>query len=353
MADATDMASFQIDAISACTPARSEENRTLDFDDAELDRLIRTTGIEQRPIAMAATTAADLCYRAALDVFDQSTVRREEIACLLYVTQTPDHQLPSTAHSLQHRLGLPPSCVALQLNEGCSGYVYGLYLADALLRTRPQKKVLLLVGDTISKLYHPLDKSTRPLFGDAGTATVVSYSDKMTSGGFVIGGDGAAYNDIIVPAGGARMPFDAHSKTEVQKDGLTRSPASLHLDGMNVFTFGITRVPKIIKELLANTSTSTADIDFFIFHQANRLMNEKIRKKLKLLPEQVPYSLPQFGNTSGASIPITMVTQLERVLRSQVSHFVLCGFGVGVSWAAIQLKIGPLQYVNHIQYEHE
>ncbi|MEA2325861.1 MAG: 3-oxoacyl-[acyl-carrier-protein] synthase, partial [Thermoanaerobaculia bacterium] len=249
-------------------------------------------------------------------------------------TQTPDYILPATAVRLQDRLHLSRTALALDINLGCSGYVYGLQVLASLLSAGGLKRGLLLVGDTSSKIISARDRSVATLFGDAGSATALEFAAGAGAMHFDFGSDGSGYEAIIITHGGQRNPVDAQSLNLVDfGEGIERNQCQLVLDGMEVFNFSIREVPKTIRQAMALAGKTIDDVDAFVLHQANRFMNEVIRKKLKIPAEKMPYSLGEFGNTSSASIPLTIVAGLrERVTASKMS-LILSGFGVGLSWA--------------------
>ena len=344
---------LHIEGIAVCVPGNVVENHAATASDADMARLVEITGIARRRVVDEHTTSADLCAAAALSLLgapdDEASVR-EDIRVLVYVTQLPDYLVPSTAHILQDRLNLPQGCVAIQVTEGCSGYVYGLFLLSCLLRAYPGSKGLLLAGDAISQVCNPADKSTSPLFGDAGSATLVSHGAGEDS--FLLGGDGKGHKDIMIPNLGYRQRVTLDSFTAKAYNGLTRSGLDLHLDGMNVFTFGISKIPKLIKQHLEEDGLAPADIDFFVLHQANRMMLEKIRRKVQAAPEQMPYSLDAFGNTSSASIPVTLVSRLADRLSAKRNRLLLCGFGVGLSWGSLITELAEGTPCKLLDYEH-
>jgi len=339
-----------ITGISVCIPQNKESNEILTIPNSDIKKLIKTTGIEERRISSASVCSSDLCVTAANDVINSMSINRSDIGIMVFVTQTPDHSIPSTAHIIQNRLQLEKGCIVFEVNEGCSGYVYGLFMISSLLKSINKEIGLLLVGDTISKVCGVQDKSTRPLFGDAGTATILSKVSDDNQFHFNIGGDGSSYHDIIINEGGSRVPFSKTSLDDKETEGNIRNETNLSLDGMNVFLFGISVVPRVVNEALADLQMEVDEIDYFIFHQANMMMNEKIRKKLKIPIEKVPYSLKEYGNTSCSTIPITIASQLSKEVSSTKNKFVFCGFGVGVSWGVLQCDIGPLEHINIIEY---
>lgn len=335
---------IKLSGISACVPKRSESN--LDYDwitEQERALLIKTTGIENRRIAAANLTTSDFCYTAAEKLIDELKWRKEEIEIIIFVSQSPDYLLPATAIILQDRLNLPKTALAFDISLGCSGFIYGLSTIASLMTNAKIKKGLLLTGDVSSSSLNRKDKSTYPLFGDAGTATALEYDENAAPMFFNLQSDGAGYKTIIITDGGTRQQLTPESYIDVEiEKGIVRSRKNLVLDGLEVFNFSLREVGPNIKELLRSNSTEIENYDYFVFHQANKLMNETIRKKLKIEPEKVPYSLNKYGNTSSASIPLTIVSELSEKITNSTTHFLLSGFGVGLSWGSVALKASNL-----------
>ncbi|HTB07316.1 MAG TPA: ketoacyl-ACP synthase III [Bacteroidia bacterium] len=309
---------------------------------SEQDRklLIKTTGVEKRRIAAkSGVTTTDLCKAAAEKLIEQTGTTKADIEVLIFVSQTPDYFLPASSITLQNRLGLPMSCMAFDINLGCSGFVYGLSVISALISSGKFKKGLLLCGDISSAGPPEEDKSVFPLFGDAGTATLLEYNETAAKMNFSLQSDGSGYEAIIVREGGMRKPFTVDSFTIVEKEkGISRASRNLELNGMAVYDFSVSEVPKNINEFFRNTGTNIDSFDYFVMHQANLLMNETIRKKLKFPPEKVPYTLPKYGNTSSASIPLTIASELRENVSSTPARFLASGFGVGLSWATVSFN---------------
>lgn len=333
------MAIFQIERVSvkgiaACVPKTSEEVHGLPvFSDEEVVKFISGTGVERRRISDKNTTTSDLCYNAAIQLLSDLNWSAEDIDCLIFVTQTPDYILPASACILQQRLGLKQEILAFDISLGCSGWIYGMISLSNLISTGIFRKGLLLVGDTVSKICSPEDKSTLPLFGDAGTATAIELDEHSQGIKFHVAVDGSGSEAIIIHDGAFRNPYNSEStKIKHFEEGIDRAPIHLALDGMNVFSFGISKAPESVNKLLSHYDLTSEAIDFFIFHQANLFMNEKIRKKLKIPSEKVPYTLQNFGNTSSATIPLTIVIELGNILKSGNHTIAACGFGVGLSW---------------------
>lgn len=327
--------------ISSCTPKRVEKNIELSqFSAEEIQKLIKMTGIEERRISDEQTCTSDLCFKAAESLIEKLGWNKEDIDALVFVTQTPDYILPTTSSILQDKLGLSTSCMTLDVSSGCSGYINGIITLGQLMSGGNIKKGLLLVGDTISKICNPNDKSTYPLFGDAGTATAFVYEQNAKPIYANIFTDGAGFKAIKIEDGGFRNPFSSDSLiTQEIEENIIRSKVDLELEGMDVFTFGITRAPECVNQLMETFTIEKSNVDFFIFHQANKFMNDTIRKKLMLAPEKAPSTLSKFGNTSSASIPLTICTQLADKIIDGTHKLMLCGFGVGLSWGCVSIDV--------------
>lgn len=332
---------IELKGIAACVPKNSESN--LDYDwitVPERELLIKTTGIKHRRVAGPEICTSDMCYHSAVKLLEELHCKKEDIEIVIFVSQSPDYYLPATAIILQDRLQLPKTTMAFDIQLGCSGYIYGLSVIGTLMQSGGFKKGLLLTGDKSSFSQSKKDKSTYPIFGDAGTATLLEYDptskNKIT---FNLQSDGSGKESIMIKDGGTRYPITADSyKMEEFGSGVIRSRRDLILDGIEVFNFSMREVAPNINALLQYNHSTISDYDYFVFHQANRLINEGIRKKLKVEPEKVPYSLHDYGNTSSASIPLTIVTQLAEQVKNKETRFFLSGFGVGLSWASACLQ---------------
>jgi 3-oxoacyl-[acyl-carrier-protein] synthase-3 len=340
-----------VKGVSACIPAVVEENSSL-TGIPDLEKLIKTIGVERRHIAKKGVSTSDLCFKAAEKLIEALNWDKNEIEGLIFVTQTPDFILPATSPILQDRLGLSTKCFTLDISLGCSGYIVGLSTLAGYMQNGTIKKALLLVGDTISKTCSVDDKSTYPLFGDAGTATALEFSEGAGGLKFHLESDGSGYKAIIINEGGYRSHF---SKTSLEPqfiaEGITRNNLQLTLDGMDVFSFGISKAPESVNALIDHFNIKKDDIDYFFFHQANLMLNERIRKKLQLPEDNVPYSLKNFGNTSSATIPLTMVTETAAALKSGENNLLACGFGVGLSWGSLFCTTNNLTIPDLIIYE--
>lgn len=325
--------------ISVCLPKDIEDNKDAPvLPEAERDLFIQTVGIRYRRVAQNGITASDLCLAAAKRLLSQLNWQPSEIQVLVFISQTPDYLIPNTASLLQEKLGLPKSCVAFDANLGCSGYVYGLSIIGGLLQNMPGAKALLLVGDISTQTISKKDKSTAPLFSDAGSATALQYEagEKMH---FNLQTDGKEFDDIIIPEGGYRHPFSVHSLDYKEHDkGIIRNQLQMNLDGLKIFNFALREVAPNVNALLQQQALNKESVDFFVFHQANLLMLESVRRKLQADKDKVPYSLYDYGNTSSASIPVTLAARLQERLTSGKCKLILSGFGVGLSWGTVYLE---------------
>ncbi|MBD5355808.1 MAG: ketoacyl-ACP synthase III [Bacteroides sp.] len=327
----------RIIGIAAGVPRHIEP--TISTTDAyDASEYMETTGIVEKRFSNDFTTS-DLALAASERLIKDLGWDRNEIDGLIFVSQTPDYILPATSCVLHGKLDLNKNCLCLDISLGCSGWVYGLSTALALLETGGLRKVLLLAGDARKHAHEEPDQ----LFGYAGTATAVEFNpEKARPIVMDLGSDGTGYDAIIRPGGGTRNPFTPDSlNLEECEDGRKRHALQTRMKGMDVFAFGITTAPKSIKKLSREFDLDYLSFDYFVFHQANRMMNETIRKKLKLPEDRVPYSMTHFGNTSSASIPLTIVTQLSDKLRGH-KKIIGCAFGVGLSWGTVAFECDDL-----------
>ncbi len=325
----------RIAGIAAGVPAAVCRNDSIGTSDYAATDFVEATGV--RETRRGDFTTSDLGLAAAEQLIADLGWEKKSIEALVFVSQTADYVLPATACVLQDKLGLSRECYALDVSLGCSGWTYGLTVVAGLLSARGITRALLIAGDAKRRVDDAhLDFVSNSLFGFAGTATALEYSEGAPGLRCHVGTDGSGYDAIILPGGGARNPFNEHSlEPELCPDGVMRCPLATRMKGMDVFAFGITTAPKTVKKLLKQDGKEMEDIDYFVFHQANLKMNEQIRKKLKLEPERVPYCMDTFGNTSSASIPLTIVTRMAEPCRSRHLNIVACGFGVGLSWATV------------------
>ncbi len=329
--------------VSACVQRRVEYNKDFSgLSEDQLKKYIDTVGVEKRHCTVHDGTVctSDLCLTAAVKLIGELGWEKGEIQLLIFVSHTQDYKLPSTACILQDRLGLPKECMAFDVPLGCSGFVYGLGIASGIVSQGCIRKALLLVGNTQSVYASPEDKSTALLFGDAGSAIALEYDGNAAAGfRFHYQTDGSGYESLIVPDGGCRNPFNEHSsEMEEFDEGIRRSRLHEKMDGSAVFSFAFFSVPKSIKALVREYNIDTEKVDYLLLHQANRFMCDGIRKKLKFPEERVPYNIRNFGNTSGASIPLLMVTELREQMQTKHLSYLACGFGVGLSLGSVYFE---------------
>jgi len=340
-----------ISAISACVPKTIVDNKTLMdiLPEEEVVKTIENIGIKEKRFADDNVCSSDLCFKATEQLLADNNIDRNSIDALIFLSQTPDYKIPATAPVLQHRLGLPKTTLCFDINLACSGYVYALSTAFAYASLQGINRVLLLVGETFSKITSPLDKVNAPLYGDAGTATLIEKGE-FADTHFILYSDGSGKDAVIVPAGGYRNPATAENLKEVEmEDGNIRSGHHIFMDGMDVFNFALSVVPKSIKEMINMVQITLDDVDYVVFHQANKFMTDFFVKKLKFPLAKVPYCIDRYGNTSAASIPLTMVSELS-TSDLKGKKVILCGFGAGLSWATAFLEFNNCNVSPIIEY---
>ena len=339
-----------ITAMAACVPKDIEYNSDLSsiMPKEEVEKMIKSVGIHERRVCDETTFASDLCYKAALKLMQDNEIDPKSIDVLLFMSQVPDYRIPATSCILQNRLGLSKDCAAMDLNLACSGYVYALSTAMAYASMEGVNRVLLLDGEALSKIVNKKDKVNVPLYGDAGTATLIekgNFSESI----FILHTDGSGEDAVKVPAG-MRNPIVPESLIVTEREnGNMRNDLQIYMDGMEVFNFALRVVPKGIKEILKITDKSLEEIDYIIFHQSNRFMTDFFIKKLKFNKDKVPYCIEKFGNTSSASVPLTIVSELKGQLNDP-KDLILCGFGAGLSWATAKINFSGCNISDLIEY---
>jgi 3-oxoacyl-[acyl-carrier-protein] synthase-3 len=326
-----------IQSVAYALPEKVLDNETLAglYPEWTADKIFEKTGIRERRVCNENQTAGDLAEQAARKVFAEKGVDPASIDFLILVTQSPDYYLPTTACMLQHRLGVPTNAGALDINLGCSGFVYGLSLAKGLIAAGIAQKVLLLTAETYTKHIHPMDKAVRTIFGDGAAATLITSFDQNRIGEFVLGTDGSGFDKLIVPAGACRLkPSEQTSVEQTDGSGNVRSQNHLFMDGTEIFSFTITTVPQTVRETLEKNGMTMEDVDLFVFHQANKYMLDFLRKKCKIPQERFYMNFEDCGNTVCASIPIALARAEADGTLQRGMKVMLVGFGVGLSWGA-------------------
>lgn len=308
---------------------------------ADAENVAKLTGVRNRRCVRPGQTTSDLCHAAAEKLFKGLNWERDSVDALIFVSQTTDYLTPATACILQSRLGLPSGCAAFDVHLGCSGFVYGLWLAGSILLTGC-RRALVLCGETSTRLVSPVDRAVYPLFGDAGTATALELAENSVIH-FDLQTDGRGHQHLIIPAGGFRHPRNEQTCIRAPREsGCIRSDEEVYMNGEEIFAFTLREVPPLINRILDRAGWSKEEPDFFVLHQANKFILNHLAKKMTIPYAKVPIVLENFGNTSSASIPLALTHALGARLAKEKLRLVLAGFGVGLSWAAAALDAGPL-----------
>lgn len=330
------VADVRLSGISAAVPSQAVRNEDLDLlKTPDGKGFVRAVGIGTRRVAPPEVCASDLCVAAAERLLRDCDISRDEVGLLVFVTQTPDHPVPGNSMLAQRRLGLPTSTWVLDVNQGCAGYVYGLATAVSLMSAAHIRRGLLLVGDTLTRLLSSQDRSTLPIFSDAGSATLLEQSAGAEPMYFNLGSDGHGADVIQVRTGGARHPFGPASlSVRVEEPNVARAPIHLAMRGMDVLYYTMKYAVPNIHELLAFANACVDTPDYWVFHQANQILNDCLRKRLCIAPERAPETLLDYGNTSCASIPVTICVRLADALANGRRKLLLSGFGAGFSWGS-------------------
>jgi len=333
-----------IKAVTSFLPAGELTNDQLaeEFGTWHGTQIFEKTGVAVRHVSARDECASDLAVAAANKLFESGVCASEEIDFLVLVTQMPDYFMPTTACLVQNRLGLRTTCGAIDINLGCSGFIYGLAVAKSLVEAAVASTVLLITSDTYTKWINPKDRSTRTLFGDGAAATLVSgvESESDLIGPFVLGSDGRGVKDIVVPAGGFRRPVTPETSIPREDEtGSWRSEENLFMNGGEVLAFTIRTVPPVIDELLRKSGLTLDDVELVIPHQANKFMLERLRAKLKVPSEKYWIDMKESGNTVSATIPIAIESARNQGRLKSGDRALVAGFGVGYSWGAAMIRI--------------
>lgn len=336
---------IQLVAVSSWLPINRLE--MLDFSSEygkkEVLNIINVTGIERVRIADKNMTSSDMCFNAAECLFEKEHIDRSIIDGLVFVSQTSDYILPSTSVVLQHRLGLDIETVCIDIHYGCSGFIYGAFQAALWISSGACKNVLVLAGDTTSRMINPMDKSLRMVFGDCGTASLFSKGKHPM--GFSICSDGSGADRLIVPAGGFRSPISEEtSKVVYDEDNNGRSQNDLFMDGGAIFNFALANVHKDANRLIEDMGWAKKDVGMFALHQANVFMVNYVRKMLKVDKHVVPMNVKDYGNTGPATIPLLFSDVCSNNPNFNLEKVIMSGFGVGLSWGSIAANLSETHF---------
>jgi 3-oxoacyl-[acyl-carrier-protein] synthase-3 len=332
-------------AILAVEPELGSDTLTYEeledrFGAGAMQKVLSGAGIRNRRVAPPGVCGSDLAFAAATRLVAKYDVDPHSIDLLIFCTQSPDYWMPTTACVLHERLKLKKQCAAFDINLGCSQYVYALSVAHSMLVSGVAKRALVLTGDTMSQTVHPGDRAVVPLMGDAGSATLLGEASEGAGFlGFELGTDGSGHKYLMIPAGGARLPWSPETAVEaIDAEGNVRTQQNLYMNGVAIFHFAISTVPGTVQALLAKLSLAMDQIDLFLFHQANKYMIEYLLKKMKIPAEKTHLYLEDVGNTSGSTIPLLLADAWRAGKVKPGANVLAIGFGVGLSWAATVIR---------------
>lgn len=341
--------------LSACVPPDVEENLTLPIfeDESEAKKVIASTGIARKRVVRPGTTASDLSVPAITKLLDAIGWSVDSVDALIFVSQTRDYIAPITSAVLQGRLGLRNDCYCLDMPLGCSGWVYGMSNIASVLSHGDFKRGLLVCAETNSTNRSPKDKTVKPLFADAATVTALEYDENAKPMLFEFGVDGKGYKAVCAEYGASRNPI-THESLEMKEvePGIWRRGIDMVVNGMDVFSFAIKVPPTSLQNLVNHFEINVDDMDYLWLHQSNHYIDDRIRKKLKMPVEKVPYCLEDYGNTTCASIPLAMVVCAPEELQNSAKEHLACGFGVGLAWGSMRFSTDHLSAVVLCDYEY-
>lgn len=327
-----------IEKIAVYLPEKILTNQALEacFDEFDSKKIENKIGIKQRHIVNQETTI-DLAFNAATKVLTNQN--KSEINGLVLCTQTPDYFLPTGACILQDRLGLEKSTAAFDFNLGCSGYVYGLAICKGLIESKIASKILFITADTYSKFIHPKDKGNRSIFGDGATATIITYNSRDKLGTFELGTDGSGFEDLIIKNGAGKNAFNPSAELKTYGDNNKYTDNCIYMNGPEIFNFTIKNIPKLIESTLTKNRLTTNEVDYFIFHQANKFMLNYLRQKTGIASSKFHIDLENTGNTVSSTIPIALLQAQDKKIIEKGQKILIAGFGVGLSWGATIIEI--------------
>jgi len=328
-----------------------DELDNYDFSREKMLNLKRVIGFNKRHIVDGNICTSDLCQLGLEYIIKKGLLKKEEIRAIIFISQTPDHFMPPTSSILHGKLGLGQEVICFDINQGCTGYLYGLLQSFLLLENIKKGKIVLLTGDTLSRRCSPFDRNIYPLIGDAAAVTILENTNDNKEIFLNIKSDGSRSNWLIIPAGAFRKPSSEKTRQiKILPDGNKRSEEDVFMNGSGIFIFSQTEVPLAIKELFQFAALEMNRIDYFIFHQPNRFILEKMADKLGIPKKKMPNNIVgKYGNSSSATIPVTMCDSIKNLLLNRKLNICMSGFGVGLSWGTIIMEVGPLEFCQIIE----
>lgn len=339
-----------ISAMAAAVPKNNVRNSEANkyFPEKSIKALIERTGVVERRVTDAKTCSSDLCYAASEQLIRDNNIDRSEIDLLIFVSQTPDYRMPATAFLLQEKLKLKKETLAFDINLACTGFIHGLVVVYGLLQNKGFRKALLLNGETRSKVYSQKDRRGTFLFGDAGTAALIERNERFDKSFFTLNSDGGNADLTMIAGGGYRLPSSTETLKEktVDEEGNVGTDEHVNMNGYGIFSLFMKEIPKDIKNVLGCSGNDVNSIDFFVFHQANAMMNGFVAKKFKIDKDKVPSTLSKYGNTSSASIPLTIVSELQQNAPEN-NKVLLNALGAGMSWGSAVIQLNDCK-ISHI-----
>ena len=329
-----------------------DEMENYNFSAAKSLKLKMAMGYNAHRIVENGVTVSDLCVYGLNYLFEKGLLKKEEIDALILVTQSPEYFMPPTSNVIQGKLGLKQDMICLDINQGCAGFEIGLFQAFMLLEQEEINKVVLLNADLLSQKVSKRDRNSNPLVGDGASVTIVEKSEKENTIFANIKMDGTAFDALIIPAGGFKTPSTSETAEMVEdQNGNFRSKDHLVMKGDAVFNFVQTSVPPMIMDLLAHGGCQKESVDYFMFHQPNKFMLQKLADKMGVPHHKMPNNIVEnFGNASGVTIPTAITFNLGQKLLTNKYKICFAGFGVGLTWSSILIDLGPLEFCEMIDY---
>jgi len=329
-----------------------DEMSNYDFSIAKSLKLKSVMGYDKRKVVDDGVCVSDLCTAGLNFLFEKGYLQKDEIDAMILVTQSPDHFMPPTSNIIQGKLGLKQDMICMDINQGCAGYIIGLIEAFMLLEQESINKIVLLNADVISRKVSKKDRNSNPLIGDGASVTIVEKDSKNSMIHCNIKMDGKGADALMIPAGGFRIPSDNDTaRMEEDLNGNFRSKDNLVMKGDEVFNFVQTEVPKMIDDLVHLSKINISDVDYFMFHQPNKFMLQKLADKIGIPQNKMPNNVVEnFGNSSGVTVPIAICFNLGKSLINTKFKMCLAGFGVGLAWGSILLDLGELTFCDMIEY---